>query len=120
MTVQGLADKCADLGLPLHRTVLAKLEAGHRDHISVPELLVLARALGAGPGQLLIPDGDEPVEVLPGEVLPHDKAVSWFAGGFAVPLLDSISQWIAELQRMIIRPEGGTGRFRPPTEWSHE
>jgi transcriptional regulator with XRE-family HTH domain len=81
MTVQALASKCADLGLPLGRPAISKLENGLRQTITVDEVLVLARALGVAPLLLLFPIGaEESIEVLPGEVMRPFRAALWFTG----------------------------------------
>ncbi|MFV2102815.1 hypothetical protein [Micromonospora sp. LOL_024] len=61
--------------------MIAKLEGGQRQSISVPELVVLARALEVPPIELLYPLGQEPqVEALPGRNAATDEALLWFAG----------------------------------------
>jgi transcriptional regulator with XRE-family HTH domain len=81
VSVQAIADRCAELGLPLDRAVLAKLEKGQRQMLTVGELLVLAEALGVPPILLLFPLGaEETVEVLPGRQMPTWDAVKWFSG----------------------------------------
>lgn len=81
VTAQTLADRCAGLGLPLDRTVIAKLEKGTRQTITVGELLVLARALEIPPVLLLFPLGrEETTEVLPGQDADTWKALKWFTG----------------------------------------
>lgn len=81
LTAQALADRCAALGLPMDRTVIAKLEKGTRQTITVGELLVLARALKVPPVELLFPVGrQEETEVFPDEVVDTWSAVRWFTG----------------------------------------
>jgi hypothetical protein len=81
MTVQALADRCADLGLPLGRVTIAKLERGMRQTITPAEVMVLAAALGVPPIELLLPVGyQETAEILPGQQLPALDAARWFAG----------------------------------------
>ena len=45
MSAQQLADRTAELGAPIPRSVLANLESGRRETVSVAEILVLAAAL---------------------------------------------------------------------------
>ena len=67
MSVQNLADLTAELGMEIPRSVLANLEGGRRDTISVAEVLVLAAALNVSPLELIFPVGfDEQMEILPG------------------------------------------------------
>lgn len=79
MTAQALANRCAELGHPLDRSVIAKLEKGFRQTVTVADLLVLARALEVPPVTLLFPLDEAEVEVLPGELRPMWSAVQWFA-----------------------------------------
>jgi len=66
ISAQQLADRCTDLGLPIKRSVIANLETGHRETVTVPELLVLGAALNVSPALLAIPVGrSESVEILP-------------------------------------------------------
>lgn len=80
MSAQQLADRCAELGLPINRSVLANLESGRRPSVSVAELLVLARALDTAPALLLFPPGrHEMIELLPDSPVPVFDALRWFA-----------------------------------------
>lgn len=81
MSAQRLSEACGELGLSIPRSVLANLESGRRETVSVAELLVLAAALEVPPLQLLFPVGyAEEVEPLPGvKVTPYD-AVLWGRG----------------------------------------
>jgi len=81
LTAQGLADRCTELGLPLERTVIAKLEKGMRQTITIGEMLILARALGVTPLELLFPIGrTSAIEILPGEQAEPWAAAKWFTG----------------------------------------
>lgn len=81
MSAQQLSDACAQLGLPIHRSVLANLENGRRSTLSVAELLVIASALDVAPVFLIAPAGHLlDVEILPGKVLDTLTAVAWLAG----------------------------------------
>lgn len=81
ITAQALANRCADLGHPLHRAVIAKLEKGLRQSVTVADLVVLANALGVSPTALVIPiDRAATVEILPGEKVPAYEALTWFTG----------------------------------------
>jgi transcriptional regulator with XRE-family HTH domain len=85
-SAQKLSDACAELGLEFPRSTLADLESGRRAHVSVAELLVLARALDVPPLLLLFPVGaEEETEVLPGEPRPSFRAAQWFAGAGPYP-----------------------------------
>ena len=81
MSAQQLADRTRELGLHVIRSVIANLENGRRDNISVAELVILARALDVPPVLLLYPVGcEDTVEVSPGEQLPPWDALQWFTG----------------------------------------
>jgi transcriptional regulator with XRE-family HTH domain len=105
MTAQALADRCGELGLPLDRAVIAKLEKGHRQSITVAELLVLAKALGVPPIELVFPVGyAERTEVLPGQVIDTWQAVAWFTAELgekpttAVVLFRSYGRYLSRLR----------------------
>jgi hypothetical protein len=89
MSVQKLADATAELGMEIPRSVLANLESGRRDTVSVAEVLVLAAALDVSPIELIFPVGfDEGTEMLPGrKVYPLD-AVRWFTGERVLHIVD--------------------------------
>ena len=81
MTVRTVADRCAELGLPLGRVTITKLEGGKRQAITPAELAVLAAALGAAPADLLYPIGHEDeIEVLPDLFMDSEHALQWFNG----------------------------------------
>jgi transcriptional regulator with XRE-family HTH domain len=79
LSAQRLADRTAELAGPIPRAVLANLESGRRDTVSVAELFILAKALNVAPVDLLFPaEANVAVEIAPGESLPRERAVSWF------------------------------------------
>jgi transcriptional regulator with XRE-family HTH domain len=81
MTAQALAKACADLGLPIGRVVIANLERGHRETITVGELMALAAALDVPPVTLVFPVGEPgEVEYLPGRTADAWDAALWFSG----------------------------------------
>ena len=81
MSVQRLADRTAELGMPIPRSVLANLESGRRDTVSVAEVLVLAAALDVAPIELISPVGfDKETEMLPGSTMDPLYAMRWFTG----------------------------------------
>lgn len=77
-----LAERTAELGYPITRGTLAKIESNSRaGKLDVSELVVLAKALRVPPLQLLfsaLPDG--PVDVLPNVTVRSRDAVTWFSG----------------------------------------
>jgi transcriptional regulator with XRE-family HTH domain len=81
LTAQALADRCGELGLPLGRPTIAKLEKGLRETITVGEVQILAKALDVSPADLVFPIGQAAeVEVLPGQHVDTWDAVQWFSG----------------------------------------
>ncbi|MFF4836591.1 helix-turn-helix domain-containing protein [Streptomyces sp. NPDC001315] len=97
MSAQALADRCAELGHPLDRSVIAKLEKGIRQTVTVADVLVLARALDVPPVTLLFPLDQAQVELLPGESGPMWSAVQWFAAERPFPAGEedpaAVSRW---------------------------
>lgn len=86
ITTQAIADRTGELGHPIDRSVIAKLEKGHRQSITVPELFVLARALEVPPTLLLLPIGAaETVEVSPGYEVSVADALLWLTGTRPLP-----------------------------------
>jgi transcriptional regulator with XRE-family HTH domain len=95
ISAQKLAEATADLGHPVPRSVIANLESGRREAVSIAEVLVLARALGVPPLELIFPLGQEggrTIEVLPNTVVGTWTAAQWFTGErpFAV---DTGGEW---------------------------
>ena len=63
-----LSARCGELGLPIDRNVIAKLENGHRNSVTVDEVCVLAAALGVPRSCCCSASGtEETAEVLPGD-----------------------------------------------------
>ena len=77
MSAVKLATRTAELGYPVHRVAISKLESGERA-ITVPELVILAAALDTVPLALLL--CDETVEILPDNKMTGAAAVGWFTG----------------------------------------
>lgn len=81
MSAQALADRCAELGWPIARSVLSNLESGYRETLTVPELMVIAQALGVTPLRLVVPLGQaETVEVMPFNPVNVTDAMRWIRG----------------------------------------
>ena len=86
MSAQQLSDACAEVGLPIARSVLANFESGRRPTISVAEVFALARALRVPPALLLFPGGGDAIEFLPGHRAGPWRAFRWFNGETRVPI----------------------------------
>ena len=87
LSAQQLSERCGALGLEISRATLADLENGRRVTFTVPELLVLSRALDVAPVLLLFPLGIEATaDIAPGLSLPTWDAVRWFSGEASEPV----------------------------------
>jgi len=90
MSAQQLADRTAELGMPIPRSVLANLESGRRETVSVAEVLVLAAALNVAPTELICPVGfDKQTEMLPGRAMDPLAARRWFTGMLKLDIDDA-------------------------------
>jgi transcriptional regulator with XRE-family HTH domain len=78
LSAQHLSDLTRDLGHRVPRTVIANLESGRRDSVSVPELLVIAAALNVPPVLFIAPVG----HVNTVEILPQIKVSAWQTRGW--------------------------------------
>ena len=107
LSAQQLADECKRLGYPIPRSVLANLEIGRRETISVPELLILAQALHIPPIRLLLPlgqhapaqgDGVPPdlVDVAPGEPRTTAQVLKWLRGDAMDPTYDEADPTVSD------------------------
>ena len=80
MSAVKLAARTTELGYPIHRVAISKLESGERA-ITVPELVILAAALNTVPLALLLPGtADAAIEILPGDEMTGAAAIGWFTG----------------------------------------
>lgn len=102
LSAQGLADACAELGYPIARQVLANLENGRREAVTVAELLVLGRALSVPPLLLAFPVGAQAqVEATPDEPRDTLAVVRWASGEAPFPREsptwppEDVTEWLA-------------------------
>jgi transcriptional regulator with XRE-family HTH domain len=80
MTAQQLAKRCEDLGVPIHRTTITKIENG-RSRFDLGELIVLAVALNTSPVTLLYPGPyGGLVDLIPRLRTTEFTAAQWFSG----------------------------------------
>lgn len=88
MTAQQLADRCKELGVPIHRTTITKIENG-RPRFDLGELIVIAAALNTSPVALVYPGPDygQKIEALPGIYASEIDAAEWFSAMAALPEL---------------------------------
>src|ERR1700693_502103 len=87
LSASELSRRTAELGYPISRGAIAKIESNLRSgKIDVAELLVLSAALNIPPVLLLMPDFRRgSVEVLPGVDVSADEAVRWMSGQISSP-----------------------------------
>src|SRR5581483_6188542 len=79
-TQQTLCERLEELGFPMDRASLARLETGKRG-VSLEEFTAIAAALGTAPANMLIPLDDEcDVEISSEHVLPPADARRWVRG----------------------------------------
>jgi transcriptional regulator with XRE-family HTH domain len=84
LTAQQLAQRTTDLGYPVTRVAVSKIEGNTRaGKLDVAELLVLSAALRIPPVLLLLPGygrSNDAVEILPGRKAESSDAARWFGG----------------------------------------
>ena len=88
MTAQQLAERTRELGYPITRVAISKIEGNLRaGKLDVAELLVLAVALDIPPALLLFPAfPDGTLELLPGYDARVPKALDWLSGNAPLPV----------------------------------
>lgn len=82
LTAAALANRTEELGYPIHRVAISKIEGNKRaGKLDVAELLALAQALEIPPTLLLFPGyPDDDVQGLPGRETKSVAAAWWVAG----------------------------------------
>lgn len=115
LTLQDLSDRCAVLGYPIARSVISKLEKGHRHTVTVDEVQILAAALKVPAVLLLFPLGYAgTVEVLPGREVDPWGAIEWFTGNSEDPADSSAPPQLGTHSPLILWGEhGGHDRLIP-------
>ena len=82
-----LEQKTRDLGYPVTRGTIAKIEGGHRDgKFDVAEVVILATALDVAPIDIVYPPTSTPVEYRPEQTMPTGSALMKFANSQALVL----------------------------------
>ncbi|MFG2599190.1 helix-turn-helix domain-containing protein [Streptomyces sp. NPDC048462] len=81
-SAQDLADKCAEIGHPIPRNVIANMESGRRSNLPLVDVMVLAQALNTPPICLIYPVGYvDDVQRLPlQDSTSALDALRWFTG----------------------------------------
>ena len=99
MTGQQLAARCAELGAPIHRTTITKIEKG-RPRFDLGELMVLAAALDTSPVALVYPGPyDESVDVVPVLKVSELVAAEWFSALGYLALPGEYEEMVSEVDR---------------------
>ncbi|BCF81655.1 putative DNA-binding protein [Rhodococcus qingshengii] len=82
LTAVDLANRTRELGFPISRVAISKIENNSRaGKLDVAELVVLSRALNVPPLALIYPDlPDGEVELWPGQQARSIVAAMWFSG----------------------------------------
>jgi transcriptional regulator with XRE-family HTH domain len=95
---QDLAAAVTELGLPMDRTTLAKIEKGQRQP-RLEEFVALAAALGVDPGRLLVTEdaygSESDVRVAPRLTVSADTFRSWLRGAMPLNPEDETSYFTA-------------------------
>lgn len=86
-SAERLAQEMRGAGIDWSRGVVAKIESGRRQDISVAELLALSYVLEVSPVHMLVPpdDGDEPYQVTPQVSVPARQVREWIRGYEMLP-----------------------------------
>jgi transcriptional regulator with XRE-family HTH domain len=83
---EDLAERCTELGWPMNRVTIAKIETGKKRAANAPlsEVLVLAAALDVPPPLLFLPLGDvELMAITPTETVHPHLVLDWLTGDSA-------------------------------------
>ncbi|MEV0006406.1 helix-turn-helix transcriptional regulator [Micromonospora sp. NPDC050980] len=103
MSANDLARRTAELGSEVPRSVIANLETGRRESISVDELLILGAALDVPPLLLLTPVGRiNTMRILPGLDAPPWLSRGWIIGARLIDYTESSLQRWREGRRSVV------------------
>jgi transcriptional regulator with XRE-family HTH domain len=117
LTAAQLATEMTRVGVPWKRGVVAKLESGLREAVSVEELLALAYVLDVAPVHLLVPfdDDAQPYQVTPTRNDPAGYVRDWIRGDWYLDGTD-VRHFFSELPEHEFHPPdrpGGRGIWAP-------
>jgi transcriptional regulator with XRE-family HTH domain len=110
MSAQNLSDACADLGLPIHRSVIANFENGRRANLDLGELFVIALALDVAPITLMLP-GSVPMEV-GGRSMNRADALAWIAGTPRAAAFEELDADLARARDAVARAQEAVDQAR--------
>ncbi|MGV9762165.1 helix-turn-helix domain-containing protein [Micromonospora tulbaghiae] len=81
LSAQQLSERCASIGYPIPRNIIANIETGRRGSVTVPEAIIIAMALNVPPILLIYPVGKElAVRTSPRQDCGTFYAARWFMG----------------------------------------
>jgi transcriptional regulator with XRE-family HTH domain len=90
LSAQRLADRCAEAGAVwLDRSVIANLESGRRQSVSIDEVLVLALVLNVAPVHLFVPVTPQAMHVSPKWAVGAPVVRQWVRGLYPLPSQDA-------------------------------
>jgi transcriptional regulator with XRE-family HTH domain len=117
LTAAQLAEQMTRVGVPWKRGVVAKLESGLREAVSVEELLALAYVLDVAPVHLLVPfdDDAQPYQATPMKVEAAGFVRDWIRGDWYLDGTD-VRGFFSELPEHEFHPPdrpGGRGVWDP-------
>ena len=120
LSASKLEAKTRELGYPITRGTIAKIEGGHRDgKFDVNEVVVLATALGVTPLDIVFPPTSAPVEYLPGQELSTGEALVRWAASPARELALARRRLLTQhelLYEQFLESWGGNDLSELPTE----
>jgi transcriptional regulator with XRE-family HTH domain len=121
LTQSQLAEAMQQLGVPWQRIIVAKIEGGRRDFLTVEELLALCIALEISPVDLLVPrelKPDQPYHVAPEATARATDVREWARGeGTLFYRLDRDEEKPQPKIPGRFRFVQPTGKSSDPTDW---
>lgn len=110
MSAQNLSDACAELGLPIHRSVIANFENGRRAKLDLGELFVIALALDIAPIMLMLPkDGTMEISDRP---MSRTDALTWIAGTPATAAFEELDADLTRAREAVARAQNAVNQAR--------
>lgn len=110
MSAQNLSDACAELGLPIHRSVIANFENGRRAKLDLGELMTIALALDVAPILLMLPQ-DGAMEI-GGRSMARPDALAWIAGTPAASTFEELDADLARARGFVVRAQNAVNHAR--------